>query len=215
MPSANAYQLGVRGAGSDFWLMSQQLKRDRDLLVDRARCEGSILLPPRSCFINMAARARRDSNVEWIAQRRGRGSPARTSSAENVSPRSASAMDESNSASSSSERVKLSGDSGARTVTVEPSSSGGPSTTTFPPTTFPVVTRILECYSNHLSNARHGSERHPSLHRPDLHDAERGCAKTRISIGRPNARALSCTTRVHRRTCDVRPKQSLIVSIIG
>ncbi len=97
---------------------------------------------------SMCACARFVTRTSTVSQPRRRASLASTSWAETVSPRSASAIERSSSASSSADRVKPPSSSLARTVTDAPSSSVTPSTTTLPPTTFPVaifiVRRILQ-----------------------------------------------------------------------
>ena len=101
-----------------------------------------VQLPPFGRSTDMNTSTASDEQRGSRRQVRRRGKLSRTSSAETISPLSASAIERRSSVSSSGLRSNVPSASRVRTVTREPSSSVTPSTTTFPSTTFPVATFI-------------------------------------------------------------------------
>ena len=142
MKAPDTYGLGVCSPGPDSRLRSEQIKRLPKLLLYCSRRKRTVQLPPIRRLSDVPPRPGGDAKAKRCRQRRGPGKLSRTSSAENVSPRSASSIESRSSASSPGVSRKVSSDSRARTVTRVPSSKGSPSTTTLPSMTFPVVTLI-------------------------------------------------------------------------
>ena len=157
--------------------------------------------PPRRSF-QLRRCARGDFNREHFAQelRRRRRS---NSSADRVSPRSACAIDSSNSASNSAGTTKVSSVSRDRIVTTVPSGKDSPSTTIFPPTTVPVVSCMWEilhrdcCDGNALRPRRMGIDRSRSPGQPE----PTASGSARSAPAAPDTGHRSPRTRPRRAAC--------------
>jgi hypothetical protein len=140
METTNTSGSSVGRDRSDPRLGSKEREGLAKLLVNRPRSERAVQFPPFSRAPDVAVGTACDTKRDLRRQVRRRGRLSRTSSPETISPRSASAIERRSSASSSGVSSNLPSASRATTVTTEPSSRVIPSTTTLPPTTFPVAT---------------------------------------------------------------------------
>ena len=178
MQPANSQELRVADLDTYAWLLKKESKPSLDVLAQRNGRGGPVLAPPFLSTLNFRRGAARDSQKQRHVQRM-RSRRAKSSSAEIVSPRSASAIASRSSASSSGD--KWTSTSGLRviTVTISPSARLRPSTMTFPPMTVPVATCIGECHSVGL--LRGGRVANPPMRR----DARWGSAGLRYAYSKP------------------------------
>jgi hypothetical protein len=138
-----ALETGVNSSRAYVGLRGNKSEGTFQLFANRIGRIGTVFPPPLGGFLDLANGSLCDTNRQPPAQS-GEPSLAMSSAPSTISPRLASAIAARRAASSSGPSSNVSASSAAITVTLAPSSKGAPSITTFPATTFPVATRMIQ-----------------------------------------------------------------------